>query len=58
MKIVSLTIIGIVLGYIVKMIVNWLEIDNYTMSSNNFFLEAVGALMVTCLLYTSDAADE
>ena len=47
MKIVSLTIIGIVLGYIVKMIVNWLKIDNYIMSSKNFFLEAVGALMVT-----------
>ena len=47
MKIGLLIIIGIVLGYIVKMIVNWLEIDNYTMSSNNFFLEAVGALMVT-----------
>ena len=47
MKIVSLTIIGIVLGYIVKMIVNWLKIDNYIMSNKNFFLEAVGALMVT-----------
>ncbi|MEL1225678.1 MAG: A24 family peptidase [Candidatus Neomarinimicrobiota bacterium] len=47
MKIGLLIIIGIVLGYIVKMIVNWLKIDNYTMSSKNFFLEAVGALMVT-----------
>ena len=47
MKIVSLTIIGIVLGYIVKMIVNWLKIDNYIMSNKNFFFEAVGALMVT-----------
>lgn len=47
MKIGLLIIVGIVLGYIVKMIVNWLKIDNYTMSSKNFFLEAVGALMVT-----------
>ena len=47
MKIGLLIIIGIVLGYIVKMIVNWLKIDNYIMSSKNFFLEAVGALMVT-----------
>ena len=47
MKIVLLIIIGIVLGYIVKMIVNWLKIDNYIMSRKNFFLEAVGALMVT-----------
>ena len=29
------------------MIVNWLKIDNYIMSRKNFFLEAVGALMVT-----------
>ena len=47
MKIGLLIIIGIVLGYIVKMIVNWLKIDNYIMSNKNFFLEAVGALMVT-----------
>ena len=47
MKIGLLIIVGIVLGYIVKMIVNWLKIDNYIMSSKNFFLEAVGALMVT-----------
>ena len=47
MKIGLFIIIGIVLGYIVKMIVNWLKIDNYTMSRKNFFLEAVGAFMVT-----------
>ena len=47
MKIVLFIFIGIVLGYIVKMIVNWLKIDNYIMSRKNFFLEAVGALMVT-----------
>ena len=47
MKIGLLIIVGIVLGYIVKMIVNWLKIDNYIMSNKNFFLEAVGALMVT-----------
>ncbi|MEL1232460.1 MAG: prepilin peptidase [Candidatus Neomarinimicrobiota bacterium] len=47
MKIGLLIIVGILLGYIVKIIVNWLKIDNYTMSSKNFFLEAVGALMVT-----------
>ena len=47
MKIVLFITIGIVLGYIVKMMVNWLEIDNYTMSRKNFFLEAVGAFMVT-----------
>ena len=47
MKIGLLIIIGIVLGFIVKMIVNWLKIDNYIMSSKNFFFEAVGALMVT-----------
>ena len=47
MKIGLLIIVGILLGYIVKMIVNWLKIDNYIMSSKNFFLEAVGALMVT-----------
>ena len=38
---------GIVLGYIVKRTVNWLAIDNYTMSSKNFILEVVGAFMVT-----------
>ena len=47
MKIGLLIIIGIVLGFIVKMIVNWLKIDNYIMSSKNFFFEAVGALMLT-----------
>ena len=46
MKIV-LFIIGIVLGYIVKIMVNWLKVDNYIVSSKNFFLETVGALMVT-----------
>ena len=39
--------IGFVLGYFVKRTVNWLAIDNYIMSSKNFFLEAVGAFMVT-----------
>ena len=47
MKIGLLIIIGMVLGYIVKMIVNWLKIDNYIVSSKNFFLETVGALIVT-----------
>ena len=47
MKIVLFIIIGIVLGYIVKMIVNWLKIDNYIVSRKNFFLEAVGGFMVT-----------
>ena len=39
--------IGIVLGYIVKRIVNWLAIDKFMMSRKNFFLEAVGAILVT-----------
>ena len=47
MKISLFITIGIVLGYIVKRTVNWLAIDNYIMSSKNFFLEAVGAFMVT-----------
>ena len=47
MKIGLLIIIGMVLGYIVKMTVNWLAIDNYKMSKKNFFLEAVGGFMVT-----------
>ena len=47
MKIGLFILIGIVLGYIVKWMVNWLSIDNFTMSRKNFFLEAVGAIMVT-----------
>ena len=47
MKIGLSILIGIVLGYIVKWTVNWLAIDKYTMSRKNFFLEAVGAIMVT-----------
>ena len=47
MKIGLFILIGIVLGYIVKWTVNWLAIDKYTMSRKNFFLEAVGAIMVT-----------
>ena len=38
MKIGLYITIGIVLGYIVKRTVNWLAIDNYIMSSKNFFL--------------------
>ena len=47
MKIGLFVITGIVLGYIVKMLVNWLAIDNYIMRRKNLFLEAVGAIMVT-----------
>ena len=47
MKFGLFILIGIVLGYIVKWIVNWLAIDNFMMSRKNFFLEAVGAIMVT-----------
>ena len=47
MKIGLFIITGIALGYIVKMTVNWLAIDNYIMSKKNFFLEAVGGFMVT-----------
>ena len=47
MKIGLFIFIGIVLGYIVKWMVNWLAIDNFIMSRKNFFLEAVGAIMVT-----------
>ena len=47
MKIGLFILIGIVLGYIVKWMVNWLAIDNFIMSRKNFFLEAVGAIMVT-----------
>ena len=47
MKIGLFILIGIVLGYIVKLMVNWLAIDNFMMSRKNFFLEAVGAIMVT-----------
>ena len=47
MKICLSILIGIFLGYVVKMIVNWLAIDKFMMSKKNFFLEAVGAFMVT-----------
>ena len=47
MKIGLFIITGIALGYIVKMTVNWLAIDNFILSRKNFFLEAVGAIMVT-----------
>ena len=47
MKIGLLLTIGIFLGYMVKRTVNWLAIDNYVITSKNFFLEAVGAFMVT-----------
>ena len=47
MKIGLLIATGIILGYVVKRMVNWLRIDSYVMNSKNFFLEAVGASLIT-----------
>lgn len=47
MKIGLFIVIGLALGYMVKLAVNWLAIDGYVMSKRNFFLEVFGAGMVT-----------
>mgnify|MGYP003323973334 FL=1 len=47
MKIGLLIATGMILGYVVKQMVNWLKIDSYVMNNKNFFLEVVGASLIT-----------
>ena len=47
MEIGLFIVIGLALGYMVKLAVNWLAIDGYVMNKGNFFLEVFGAGMVT-----------
>jgi len=47
MEIGLFIVIGLALGYMVKLVVNWLAIDGYLMSKGNLFLEVFGAGMVT-----------
>ena len=47
MKIGLLIATGMILGYVVKQMVNWLKIDSYVMNSKNFILEVVGASLIT-----------
>ena len=46
-----------ILGYIVKQMVNWLKIDSYLMNNKNFFLEVVGASLVTWSALNLDAPE-
>ena len=57
MKIGLLIATGIILGYVVKRMVNWLSIDSYVMNSKNFFLEAVGASLITWSALNLDAPE-
>ena len=57
MKIGLLIATGIILGYVVKRMVNWLRIDSYVMNSKNFFLEAVGASLITWSALNLDAPE-
>ena len=47
MEIGLFIVIGLALGYMVKLAVNWLAIDGYLMNKGNLFLEVFGAGMVT-----------
>jgi len=41
----AFTIAGCFLGYVLKVAINWLKIDNYSIKKNNYFLEFIcGAL--------------
>ena len=57
MKIALLIATGMILGYVVKRMVNWLSIDSYVMNSKNFFLEAVGASLITWSALNLDAPE-
>ena len=57
MKIGLLIATGMILGYVVKRMVNWLKIDSYVMNSKNFFLEAVGASLITWSALNLDAPE-
>ena len=57
MKIGLLIATGMILGYVVKRMVNWLSIDSYVMNSKNFFLEAVGASLITWSALNLDAPE-
>ena len=57
MKIGLLITTGMILGYIVKQMVNWLKIDSYVMNNKNFFLEVVGASLVTWSALNLDAPE-
>jgi prepilin signal peptidase PulO-like enzyme (type II secretory pathway) len=57
MKIGLLIATGMILGYIVKQMVNWLKIDSYVMNNKNFFLEVVGASLVTWSALNLDAPE-
>ena len=57
MKIGLLIATGMILGYVVKRMVNWLSIDSYVMNSKNFFLEVVGASLITWSALNLDAPE-
>ena len=57
MKIGLLIATGIILGYVVKRMVNWLKIDSYVMNNKNFFLEVVGASLITWSALNLDAPE-
>ena len=57
MKIGLLIATGMILGYVVKRMVNWLKIDSYVMNSKNFFLEVVGASLITWSALNLDAPE-
>ena len=57
MKIGLLIATGMILGYIVKQMVNWLKIDSYVMNNKNFFLEVVGASLITWSALNLDASE-
>ena len=57
MKIGLLIATGMILGYVVKQMVNWLKIDSYVMNSKNFILEVVGASLITWSALNLDAPE-
>ena len=57
MKIGLLIATGMILGYVVKQMVNWLKIDSYVMNNKNFFLEVVGASLITWSALNLDAPE-
>ena len=57
MKIGLLIATGMILGYIVKQMVNWLKIDSYVMNNKNFFLEVVGGSLISWSALNLDAPE-
>ena len=57
MKIGLLITTGMILGYIVKQMVNWLKIDSYVMNNKNFFLEVVGGSLISWSALNLDAPE-